>query len=260
MKTLLTYIALTTVFLNIIGAQTGLSIMKKNDAQVLANDESVDLKMILTDSKKRSRERQVTQFIKTDAAKNRSSIIQFSAPADVKGTSFLAVEHTGREDDQWLYLPALRKTRRISSSDQTDNFVGSDFTYEDLNTEDLDAFKYTLKEEATLDGVACYHIEAIPVTEAKKKETGYSKRELYIRKNDYVAQKIMFFDKNGAHTKTLTATNIKPIAGTDKSRAYQLLMENHRTNHNTTLVFNNFKINKGVEEDLFSKRNLERNL
>lgn len=255
---LLVWVTINTIFT--IQAQTGLSIMEKNDAQILADDESNSLVMILTDAKQRSRERQVSQYIKTDAQKNRSSIIQFTAPADVRGTSFLAIEHDEREDDQWLYLPALRKTRRISSSDQTDNFVGSDFTYEDLGTEDLQDFKYNLIKEVVIDGDQCYLIEAIPSTASKKEETGYSKREIYIRKSDYIAKKIIFFNKKGIHTKTLTAKNIQAIAGTQKSRAYQLIMHNLRTNHTTTLKFDNFQINKGVEEALFSKRALARDL
>ncbi len=251
-------IAVLCLCIYTVQAQSGKDIMIKNDAQIRTQDESRDLTMILTDAKGRSRERKVNQYSINDAEDNRSTIIRFSAPADVKGTSFLAVEHSTRDDDQWLYLPALRKTRRISSSDITDNFVGSDFTYEDLGTEDLEDFSYTVLREDTFENASCYVIEAIPITPEKIKETGYSKRILYIRKSEYLAVKVDYFDKKGNHTKTFTITDIRKIPNSDKTRAHILTMKNLRTKHTTVLRFNNFKINQGLDTALFSKRNLEK--
>ncbi|WP_281989619.1 outer membrane lipoprotein-sorting protein [Aquimarina aggregata] len=243
---------------SVLSAQTGLEVMTKNEKQVFADDEKVDITMTLVNKKGKTRVRTINQVTKSDETRNRSSIIRFTSPSDVKGTSFLAIEYSDRDDDQWLYLPALSKTRRISSSNQTDNFVGSDFTYEDLATEDLEDFKYTNVKQETLDGQDCFLVEAIPVSESKIKETGYSKREIYVRKSDFVIAKVNFYDKNGVHFKTLTTGDIKKVVNNEKSRAYEISMNNLKTNHKTILKFSNFQINTGVETDLFSKRNLEK--
>ncbi|WP_271783311.1 outer membrane lipoprotein-sorting protein [Aquimarina algiphila] len=244
--------------ISMLSAQTGLEVMTKNERQVFADDEKIDITMTLVNKKGKTRARTINQVIKSDETRNRSSIIRFTSPSDVKGTSFLAVEYSDRDDDQWLYLPALGKTRRISSSNQTDNFVGSDFTYEDMGTEDLEDFKYTIIKEETIDGQNCFLVEAIPISTSKIKETGYSKREIYVRKSDFVIAKINFYNKNKVHIKTLTTSDVKKVANSEKSRAYVITMNNHKTNHKTILKFADFQINTGVETDIFSKRNLEK--
>lgn len=241
-------------------AQTGIDIMKKNEAQILANDEQFDITMTLTNDKGKNRVREIKQVTKRDNMNNRSSLITFSSPADVKGTGFLAIENQKAEDDQWLYLPALNKTRRISAADKTDNFMGSDLAYEDLDTEEISEFEYKLTGSKTIDNVDHFVIEATPKSAAKKKETGYSKRILYVRKDNYMFSLIKYFDKNNQLSKELIASDIRFAKDAKKWRAYKIVVNNIKTGHKTTLVYKNILINKGVSNDAFSKRNLERGI
>ena len=241
-------------------ATTGLDIMKKNENQLNVKDEQVELTMILVNNKGRERTRTVKQYIAWDEQDNRSAIVQFLSPADVKGTGLLSVENEDREDDQWLYLPALRKTRRISASSQTDNFIGSDFTFEDLRQEEVDQYHYTLLGDTVIDEMNCFHIEAVPNNDAKSKETGYSKREIYISKDNFIVTLIKFYNKEGEMSKIFKASEIKQVEGTAKYRPYHMVMENLKTNNKTILIFDNYLIDKGLEEDLFTQRYLEKSI
>lgn len=235
----------------------GLELMKKNDMQMSSDNEQVELTMELINSKNLKRSRTIKRYSKTDAAKNESTLIQFLAPADVAGTGFLAIENTGREDDQWLYLPALKRSRRISASNESDNFMGSDFTYEDIGSEELDQFDYNCTGEVNIAASACYVIVATPATEAKKQQSGYAKREIYLDKNTLVVNKINYYDKKGELLKVLEAAQIKPVGSTGKYRAHLLTMKNLKTKNQTVLKFNNFQINGTVNAELFTKRTLE---
>lgn len=238
---------------------TGYDIMVKHDEQLKSNDESATILMKLIDKKGRERVRNLSQEIITLDDNNRSTMIRFISPADVRGTGFLSIENTGRDNDQWLYLPALRKSRRISASDQTDNFVGSDFTYEDIEAEDIEAYEYKLIGSKTVDDQDYFLIEAFPGTETKKKETGYSKRELYLNKENFLVMQVKFYDKNGEYVKNLLASEVKLVQGTtDKWRANLLVMKNLNTEHTTRLEFSDYKINVGLDADLFTFRYLER--
>ncbi|MFQ6084073.1 MAG: outer membrane lipoprotein-sorting protein [Candidatus Aminicenantia bacterium] len=233
-------------------------IMKKNDQQRKADDERLELVMKLINKKGKERVRQVIQITKTDAEGNQKSLIRFLSPADVKGTGLLTIEHSDRDDDQWLYLPALKKVRRISASDQSDNFMGSDFAYEDMGTEEMGNYDYRLIKTEILDGVKCYVIEAVPNNDKEKKESGYSEREIWIDKDNFVGVQIKYYDKKGELLKIFKASDIRLIDGTNKWRAHRMEMENIKTSHKTVLLFDNFVINKGIEDKFFTQRYLER--
>jgi len=237
---------------------SALEIMKKNDQQRKAKSERLELEMKLINKKGKIRVRKVSQLKKTDAAGNEKSLIRFHSPADVKGTGLLTIEHSDRDDDQWLYLPAMRKVRRISASSKTDNFVGTDFAYEDLKDEKLEKYDYKLVKDELLEGHPCYVIEAVPATAKEKKQSGYSKREIWIDKTNYVNLKTKFYDKKGQLFKVFTARDIRKIEGTTKWRAHRMVMENLKTHHKTVLIFNNFVINKGISDNNFTQRYLER--
>ncbi|MFQ6116110.1 MAG: outer membrane lipoprotein-sorting protein, partial [bacterium] len=121
------FILLGSINITLTQDLSALEIMKKNDQQRKSRDERVELTMKLINRKGKERVRKVSQVTMTDASDNQKSLIRFLSPADVKGTRLLTIEHSNRDDDQWLYLPALKKVRRISASDQSDNFMGTDF-------------------------------------------------------------------------------------------------------------------------------------
>ncbi|MBC7922593.1 MAG: outer membrane lipoprotein-sorting protein [Ferruginibacter sp.] len=237
---------------------SALVVMQKSDEQSKAHDERADLTMLLVNSGGKERTRKVQWVTKTDARNNRSSLIRFLSPADVEGTGFLSLEYAGREDDQWLYLPALKKVRRISASNETDNFIGSDFTYEDLDREDLDQYAYTSLGAEKIDNADCYVVQAVPNNEQKKKESGYSKRSIYVRKDNFTVVQTKYYDKNGELLKVLRGTDVRLAKGTDKWRAYRLELNNLRTGHKTILTFQNVAINRGIDQEFFTQRYLER--
>jgi hypothetical protein len=238
-------------------AGSALDIIKANDAQRKSLTEKVELTMKLINEKGKERVRTIAQATATDKDGNQKILLRFLTPADVKGTGFLTHEASSRDDDQWLFLPALKKVRRISAADQSDSFMGSDFSYEDIGSEEMDQNAYKLLREEKLDGQDCYVVEAVPSGAKGKSSSGYSKRELWIRKDNSVLARGRFYDKSGSLLKTLEAADIKQVEGTSKWRANRMEMANPNTGHKTVLTFGKFEIDKALVEDVFSLRNLE---
>ncbi|MBI4831919.1 MAG: outer membrane lipoprotein-sorting protein [Candidatus Lindowbacteria bacterium] len=174
----------------------------------------------------------------------------------MKGVGLLTVEYSARDDDQWLYLPALRKVRRISASDQGDNFMGTDFTYEDIRSEKLDQHQYTVARSETIDGHDCYVIEAVPSTEKQKKESGYSRREIWVRKDIFLTVQTKYYDKKGEHFKTEVRTDVVEVCP-NIYRPNFMEMKNLKTKHTTQLGFDERKINKGLNDTIFTERELQ---
>lgn len=236
----------------------GMDVMLKFKEQDRTKDSSVNMKMTLVNPGGGKREREMTYVTKTDANDNRKLLIRFLSPADVAGTGFLSIEYSDRDDDRWLYLPALRKTRRIAGSEKTDDFVGSEFTYEDLDSEKLDLYEYTLTGSETVDGVEAWVIEAVPTDPEKVKESGYSKRILWISKDHHVMQQAKLYNKEGAYVKVFKAEDIRQVPGTEKWRSYRVTMEDVIKGNKTVLELSEFKIDQGVQDKFFSQRYLKR--
>lgn len=238
-------------------SQTGYQIMKRNKEVLSTQSEKVNLKMQLINKKGKTRTRELKQVSITDVNNNRSSLLRFLSPADVEGVGFLSIENSNSDDDQWLYLPALGRSRRISASNESDNFMGSDFTYEDIGTEDIEAYIYSLVNEVNVNGEACYLIEATPSSGEKKKDSGYSKREIFVSKNNYMVVKTNYYNKKGELAKTYTATEITPADNSGKIKAHRMEMKNLLSGHTTVLHFNNYTINAQVQPSYFTQRFLE---
>jgi outer membrane lipoprotein-sorting protein len=237
---------------------TAREVMEKYKAQDRTNDSSVELTMTMVNSRGGTRERQLNWVTKTDEKDNRKSLIRFLAPADVSGTGFLSIEHSGSDDDNWLYLPSLRKSRRIAGSDKSDSFMGTEFTYEDLDTEDLNAYEYKLQGSETVDGLEAWVVEAVPVDPKKIEESGYSKRELWIGKDHNLLVQAKYYDKEGRYVKLYQTADTRQIAGTEKWRAYELTMKDVIKGDKTILDITEYKINEGVQDSYFSERYLKR--
>lgn len=257
MKTIWTLIFIALP-LSSIAELTAMDIMKENNKQIKVSDESVSINMILTNKKGKTRERSITLTTKTNREGEQNSLIKFNAPQNVSGTGLLTIEHLNKEDDQWLYLPALKRSRRISSANQTDPFMGTDFTYEDLNTENINEYTYELLGEENIKGISTYKIKATSIDESHAKDSGYHHRILWVRKQDYIVTKINYFNKSRVLSKTLSADDIKEISNTGVSRAHTVIMKNLKTSHSTRLDYEDFSIDKGISQKQFSMRSLER--
>jgi Protein of unknown function (DUF1329). len=236
---------------------SGIDIMKENDKQFNFKTEESTMTMELINSSGKKRVRSVKRYSKRDANKNTSVLIRFLSPADVKGSAYLSIEHSANDESRHLYLPALKKARRISAGEDSDNFMGSDFTYEDLDNIDFDKYSFKLLGSESFNSIDCHKVEVTPIGE-NKKTSGYSKRIYFIDKKTYVIHKIDFYDRHNSLFKHLILTDFKLVSSPGIYRAYNWTMENLKTKHKTTLTYQDFKVNEGLDESLFSTRSLER--
>jgi len=177
------------------------------------------------------------------------SMIIFDQPADVKGTATLTYTHKQGSDDQWLYLPAIKRVKRISSNNKSGPFMGSEFAYEDLSSQEIE--KYTYKYIKDEDNH--FVIERYPVDP----KSGYTKHVVWVNKNEYRAEKIEFYDRKGELLKTLNFSGYEKYL--EKFwRAKEFKMENHQTGKSTTLAFEDYAFKTGLKENNFNKNSLKR--
>jgi len=184
---------------------------------------------------------------------------RFMAPADVKGTVSLLIEHSAGEDDMWIYLPALKKVRRLVSSNKKDSFVGTDFSYGDVIGHKVTEWDYKLLREEQADGADCYVIEATPKSNEVRDNSGYSRRVLWIRKDNFFAIKGDLWDEAGEPVKKFHMTDLHEVdPARHKWQAMRLESENLQTGHKTVIAFENFKVNQKVRDDFFTTRYMEK--
>jgi outer membrane lipoprotein-sorting protein len=236
---------------------TGYDVMKENNKQYDFSTEKNTMTMELINSNGQKRIRSVARFSQKDENKNIQMLIRFLSPADVKGSGYLSIEHSKTDESRYLYLPALKKSRRISTGEDSDNFMGSDFTYEDLDELDLDKLNFKLTGSEKVEDTDCYVVEVSP-NDAAKKTSGYSKRVYFVNKETFVVHRVDFYDKRNTLFKNLTLKDIKPVYDNKIYRPYTWVMQNLKTKHQTVLKFQYFKINEKLDDDLFTVRSLER--
>jgi hypothetical protein len=180
------------------------------------------------------------------------SLVRFSAPADLAGAGFLQVQKTSGDDDRFLFLPELKKARRIAGSLRSNAFMGTDFSFADLDRRDLRDGKVSVLGEVTLGKYPCYHLEVIPADP----KSPYSRVELWVRQDNFLPIKWHMFDHSKTLLKTLTARAVKRIQG--HWFITQSLMVNHRENHQTQLVLDTITPREKLPEEIFTLRNLEK--
>lgn len=242
----------------------GREVMERNDAQRRTDDERMELTMRLINARGKERTRELVRITATGDHGLEKSLLRFLAPADVEGTALLTIEQADRDDDRWLYLPALRRVRRISARDRSDAFMGSDFAYEDLDTEQLDRQQYRLRgvepcaEGEEGDDAECWLVEARPLDQEASRETGYSRRLLRVRRDNAVVVRVQYFDHHGELLKVFEAREIEPVGDTGIFRARQMTMANVQTGHRTVIELDRIRMNEGVDAELFTRRYLER--
>jgi outer membrane lipoprotein-sorting protein len=238
-------------------ALTAEEIMERTETWNKPDDETGPMTITLINKRGKKRRREMLRFVKTDANKKDKSFLEFVKPADVRGTRFLTHEHVEREDDRWMYLPALRKVRRISASDNTDNFMGTDLTFEDIRSEHLETHAYTILRQEALNNREAYIIEAVPATPREKKESGYSKRHIWVDKATFLIMQEQFWNKKGEHVKTSKHDDLIQLS--HGIWAYNRVeVENHKRKHRSIFLFREREINTGLSDSLFSQRSLAR--
>ena len=235
-------------------------IMKKVNDRDDGDNQTSELEMVLIDKAGGQRVRSLKSAGK-DKGKDSLSIIFFASPADVKDTGFLTYDYdqSGKDDDQWLYLPALRKTKRIASEDKSGSFMGSDFNYSDMTKPDLEKFDYTLKREVEVEGQKTWEIEAVPRTDATADETGYSKGVAWVRQDNYIAIRAVRWVYKSNRMKFLQIKKLEKIDGIWTVLEMEMdTREGKETVHKTLLHFKNVHYNQPLNEEFFTVRQLEK--
>lgn len=178
-------------------------------------------------------------------------IMKFIEPADVRGTTLLVFDYENKDDDLWIYLPALRKTRRIVSGEKGKNFMGSEFTNADMSKPNLNDFNYKLLGEETLDGELCWKIESTCTNENLEDEYGFSKQVSFIEKDSYLAHKIEYYDLDGELLRVQTISNYqKQVNG--GYFAFYMEMKNVQNNRRSVMIVDKFQLGSNLSESQFS--------
>jgi hypothetical protein len=221
-----------------------------------------DLEMILIDKNGSQRKRKIRSF-RMDQGEDEQSIMFFLEPADVKDTGFLTYDYDDieKDDDQWLYLPALKKSKRIASSDKSGSFMGSDFTYADMTDRNLDYYDYELLREDEVDGNPVWLVQAIPHEEREIEETGYTKSVLFVRKDNYVVVRAVNWVKKGSRLKYLDVKKLEQIDGIWVPTEIHMTTKKGKTTlHKTILISDNVRFGQAMDQSRFSVRQLEKGL
>jgi len=181
------------------------------------------------------------------------SLTIFSHPKDVKGTAFLSFSHTLSDDDQWLYLPALKRVKRISSSNKSGPFMGSEFSFEDLSSFEIEKYNYEYLSDERVNNIDSYKIIQYPVD----KNSGYTRRLVWVDKLEYRLQKVEFYDRKNALLKTLLYSDYQLYLG-QYWRANNMQMTNHQSGKTTELKWRDYAFKVGLKESDFKKNALKR--
>ncbi len=233
----------------------GLKIAKTYDKRNQGfKDEVATLKMTLTNANGESTERAMRMWTYEviDDKRGDKSILVFDTPRDVKGTALLSHAHHVDPDDQWLFLPALKRIKRIASANKSGPFVGSEFAYEDITSSDIEKFDWYYLRTENLDGQECYVLKRIPLYE----NSGYTKQISWIDTKHYRLQKVDYYDRKDSLLKTLRMKGYKLYK--DKFwRAETWEMTNHQSKKSTVLAYTSRELSTGLEEDEFTKGRLK---
>jgi len=234
---------------------TGKEIIEKVYYRNDGDDRRGKLTMTLINSRGDQRVREIKQFDK-DFGEEEKKIMFFISPADVYNTSFMnwSYDDPAKDDDQWIYLPALGKVKRISSDSKDDYFMGSDFTYDDLGDRHPDEDTHKLLRTETVDGEECYVVESLP----KEDNYMYSKTVTWVIKDKWIGLQKKFYDEDGDYLKTLTVKDYENYDGILVITHSQ--MHNVQKDHKTVMQYKDIELNTGIDSNYFTERMMTRGL
>lgn len=217
-------------------------------------DNQADMLMILKNKQEATSEREMTvKGLEGKGDEGDMSLMVFLSPKDQKGTALLTHQHKDRDDDQWLYLPALKRVKKIASSKKSGPFMGSEFSFEDIGGQSIEDYTYKYIRDESYDGQDCFVVESYPVD----KNSGYTRIVTWIDKEHYRTLKAEFYDRKSSHLKTMTTSGFKLYE--DKFwRPSELLMVNLQTGRSTVLQQKNIQFKTGLSESDFNKNSLKR--
>jgi outer membrane lipoprotein-sorting protein len=206
------------------------------------------------------RVRKMTSVTKlVDNGDTEKKLIRFVEPADVKGTGFLTYDYNTEDDDKWIYMPALRKTRRIITSENAKSFMGSEFSYADMSMPTVDDFNYKFHDDETINGTNCYVIEIIPKDDDIMDENGFSKKMVWISTDKFLIQKSVYYNLAGDKEKVMTVNAFIEVDPRNHLYKFkEMEMVNLLENRKSISRIEQIKFNPDIPDDYFTTRYLER--
>jgi len=243
---------------SVVSAQmTGKQVMEKQKERHKVKTEIGKEDMVLQDKSGAKENRQVVRYAKEVGKDLHRYLIVFLSPGDIRGTALRTWEKKGGDNDQWLYLPAQKKEQRIAKAGKKNYFMGTDFTFEDMEPEDLNNFNYNIlrSEQFSHEGKAydCYVIEALPANDKKKLETGYAKRVMWIEKANLTTLKTDFYDKREKLQKTQLNYKYENVGGA-VMRPKQTIMNHLEKGHKTATTTKSRQINTNIADSAFTEQ------
>jgi outer membrane lipoprotein-sorting protein len=238
---------------NAVLASDATEIMQKSQAAFheAGQDLKARIKMTLITRDGQQRLRDLTMLRKNFSAGEQRYFLYFHRPADVSGTTFMVYKYPNREDDRWLFIPALNLVQRVAARDSRSSFVGSDFSYEDISGRDVEADTHTVLRAEALESRQTVVVESVPAREAD-----YAKKVSWIDRVTFLPLKEEYYDVQGALYKVFTADEIRDVQGL--STIAKRTMTNVKTGHKTEVVFESVAYNVGLGDDIFTERTLRR--
>jgi outer membrane lipoprotein-sorting protein len=216
-------------------------------------DQRVSMQMTLRNRRGQQSHRQIRVRTLEVIGGGDKSLTMFDQPRDVKGTAFLSFTHSLQADEQWLYLPALKRVKRISSAHKSGSFMGSEFAYEDLSSQELDKYTYRWLRDEDIDGRQAMVIERTPVYEY----SGYVRQIVWIDKTIWRPLKVEYYDRKDALLKTLHSSDYQQYQQRFW-RASNMDMQNHQSGKSTQLSWSGYEFNTGLDESDFDRNALKR--
>lgn len=254
--------ALGLILMSPSGQAQGLSaeeVMRRNFVATKVTDATMDaiFTLISADGQQRVRHTQSWTKLREDGASN-MRLTRFLSPPDVRGTATLTIENPAGDDDIWIYLPALKRVRRLLASNKKDSFVGTDFSYGDVIGFKVEEWRHTLVRQEKVDGVLCHVVNSLPASAAVLETSGYSRRLQWIRADNFVTVQGQYFDAGGRLWKTFAMSDLR-IADPSRNRWQPMRLESRdvQSGHATIIQLENFRPNQGLNADKFNPRVLD---
>lgn len=213
----------------------------------------VQMTMTLINDRKQESQRFLKLKYFEGSRGEQKSLIVFDRPADIKGTALLTHTHSGKDSDQWLFIPSLSRVKRVASNNANSSFMGSEFSFEDIAAYGYESYKYKFLRDEPFSGIDCHVVERVPTYEG----SGYIRQTVWWDKKNLTVLKVEYTDRKNSHLKTLTYSGYKLFAG-KHHRPTSMRMENRQNKKTTTIEFANYAFKTGLKDSDFSTNALER--
>lgn len=260
-RTLMSVALLMLLQISVADTQDAYSIMTKLDQRYIGDNSKSSATLVLIDQKDRQRARNLDTNRINEASAERT-LIFFQSPSDVKGTAYMTFdwEKAEKEDDTWLYLPALQKIVRVAASNESGSFMGSDFSYADINGLDLEDFNYEIVDDSdVVDGHDCWVIRQVPKDKSVVTKIGYTEAIAWIRKDIHMMIKGIFHVKKAKKIKYYSARDIENINGVWTALTQQMVTtKNGKKQHSSVYKINTITYNTEVNQSMFSTQVMQR--